>query len=165
MTRTIAGRLALLLFRHAASERYPTRTVEHLLAWMLLVWSLAVAVPGRMLVGPQYEYLVTLAPEALWGWVGVTFGVLRLSTGESVVLDRGVLLGRAPAVPTDGVDLPHVVRVSGPDNDVSRNHAEIVLEGWHVSVRDLGSTNGTTVVALIQGSTAMSAILNSCPAK
>lgn len=74
-------------------------------------------------------------------------GVLRLSTGGSVLLDRGVLLGRAPRVDADqpaGLR-PHVLRVGGPDRDISRNHAELVLEGWRVLVRDLGSTNGTTV--------------------
>ena len=35
--------------------------------------------------------------------------------------------------------------MGGVDRDISRNHAEVVLEGWHVLVRDLGSTNGTTV--------------------
>ena len=38
-----------------------------------------------------------------------------------------------------------MLRVGGPDRDISRNHAEFVLEGWQVLVRDLGSTNGTTV--------------------
>ncbi len=74
-------------------------------------------------------------------------GVLRLSTGGSVLLDRGVLLGRAPGVDADqpAGARPHVLRVGGPDRDISRNHAELVLEGWQVLVRDLGSTNGTTV--------------------
>jgi hypothetical protein len=71
-------------------------------------------------------------------------GVLRLSTGDSVTLDRGVFLGRAPSAP-DAEQRPHLVRVSSPDNDVSRTHAEVLLDGWHVFVRDLGSTNGTTV--------------------
>ncbi len=74
-------------------------------------------------------------------------GVLRLSTGGSVPLDRGVLLGRAPRADAEqpaGAH-PHVLRVGGPDRDISRNHAEVVLEGWQVLVRDLGSTNGTTV--------------------
>ncbi len=74
-------------------------------------------------------------------------GVLRLSTGGSVSLDRGVLLGRAPRGDADqpAGARPHVLRVGGPDRDISRNHAEFVLEGWQVLVRDLGSTNGTTV--------------------
>lgn len=74
-------------------------------------------------------------------------GLLRLSTGEVVTLDRGVLLGRAPRASEDVSDAsaPHLVRVASPDNEISRNHVEVVLDGWHVLVRDLGSTNGTTV--------------------
>jgi hypothetical protein len=76
-----------------------------------------------------------------------SLGVLRISTGDSVPLDRGVLLGRAPRVNEElpANQRPHLLRVGGPDRDISRNHAEIVLEGWDVLVRDLGSTNGTTV--------------------
>ena len=74
-------------------------------------------------------------------------GVLRLSTGDVVSLDRGVLLGRAPKVNVDptGPQRPHVLRLASPDNDISRNHAEVLLAGRQVIVRDLGSTNGTTV--------------------
>lgn len=74
-------------------------------------------------------------------------GLLRLSTGDVVTLDRGVLIGRAPraSVEASGARAPHLVRIASPDNEISRNHVEIVLDGWHVLVRDLGSTNGTTV--------------------
>lgn len=74
-------------------------------------------------------------------------GVLRLATGDVVSLDRGVLLGRSPKVNADlpAAERPHLVRMPSPDNDISRNHVEVVLEGWHVLVRDLASTNGTTV--------------------
>jgi hypothetical protein len=74
-------------------------------------------------------------------------GVLRLASGDVVSLDRGVLLGRSPKVNADlpVADRPHLVRVTSPENDISRNHVEVVLDGWHVLVRDLGSTNGTTV--------------------
>ncbi len=74
-------------------------------------------------------------------------GVLRLSTGDVVTLDRSVLLGRAPKL-GEGLaahDRPHVVKVPSPERDVSRNHVEVILEGWHVLIRDLGTTNGTTV--------------------
>lgn len=76
-----------------------------------------------------------------------TLGVLRLSTGDVVTLDRGVLMGRAPSVDpsTPLASRPHVVKVASPLRDVSRNHLEVILEGWHVMVRDLGTTNGTTV--------------------
>ena len=74
-------------------------------------------------------------------------GLLRLASGDVVQLDRGVLLGRAPKVNAElsAAERPHLVRVTSPQNDISRNHVEIVLEGWHVLIRDLGSTNGTTV--------------------
>lgn len=72
-------------------------------------------------------------------------GQLRMSTGDVVTLDRGVLIGRAPRAVETGPSSPHLVRISSPDNEISRNHVEIVLDGWHVLVRDLGSTNGTTV--------------------
>lgn len=74
-------------------------------------------------------------------------GVLRLSTGDVVTLDRSVRLGRTPTA-GEGVapgDRPHLVRVPSPERDISRNHVEVVLDGWHVLVRDLGTTNGTTV--------------------
>lgn len=72
-------------------------------------------------------------------------GVLRLSTGDVVTLDRGVLLGRAPEAVGGGEERPHLVRLVSPENDISRSHAEIVLDGWLVYVRDLNSTNGTVV--------------------
>jgi hypothetical protein len=74
-------------------------------------------------------------------------GTIRLSSGDVVTLDRGVLLGRAPKLNADlpAADRPHLVRVVSAENDISRNHVEVVLEGWHVLVRDLGSTNGTTI--------------------
>jgi hypothetical protein len=74
-------------------------------------------------------------------------GLLRLASGDVVQLDRGVLLGRSPKVNAElgAADRPHLVKVTSAQNDISRNHVEIVLEGWHVLIRDLGSTNGTTV--------------------
>lgn len=74
-------------------------------------------------------------------------GVLRLSTGDVVTLDRAVVLGRAPTVDPalPAAQQPNVVKVPSPQRDVSRAHMEILLDGWHVLVRDLGTTNGTTV--------------------
>jgi FHA domain len=75
-----------------------------------------------------------------------TLGVLRLSTGGMIPLDRGVLLGRSPRLTADMPpgSRPHVLQLPSPANDISRNHAEVILDGWNVLVRDLGSTNGTT---------------------
>ncbi len=74
-------------------------------------------------------------------------GILRLSTGDVVSLDRGVIMGRAPQAPPGlPPDLqPHVVRIASPQRDLSRNHVQVVVEGWQVILRDLDTTNGTTV--------------------
>lgn len=73
-------------------------------------------------------------------------GVLQLSTGDVVTLDRGVLMGRAPEVAeVSGADRPHRVRLADTSGDISRVHLAVSLEGWHVLVTDLNSVNGTTV--------------------
>ena len=75
-----------------------------------------------------------------------TLGVLALSTGDRVLLDRSIVLGRAPEVADhDAASRPHVVMVLSPENDISRTHLEVRLDGWHVLVVDLDSTNGTVV--------------------
>lgn len=72
-----------------------------------------------------------------------SLGLLRLSDGEPLPLDRGVIFGRNPEVP-DGYTgpRPSLIRLSTAD-DISRNHVEIRLDGWRVLVVDLGSRNGT----------------------
>lgn len=88
-----------------------------------------------------------IAPQEPFETPRPPLGTLRLSTGDVVTLDRGVILGRSPK-PAPDLPLhqrPHAVKLPSPDSDISRNHAELVLDGWHVLVRDLGSTNGTTV--------------------
>lgn len=74
-------------------------------------------------------------------------GVLTLSNGDTVVLDRGCILGRNPRIPpgTSG-EQPNLVKLIDPDKDISGQHLEVRLEYWHVAVKDLGSTNGTQVV-------------------
>ncbi|MBF0686905.1 MAG: FHA domain-containing protein [Cellulomonas sp.] len=69
-----------------------------------------------------------------------------LSTGLVVVLDRAVLLGRAPQVSrVTNRELPRLVTVPSPNQDISRTHAEVRVEGEHVVVTDLDSTNGVHV--------------------
>ncbi len=71
-------------------------------------------------------------------------GRLRLSTGDDVILDRAVIMGRDPAKDRQVAgERPHVVKLSGAD--ISRSHLEVVLDEWHVLVTDLNSTNGTVV--------------------
>jgi hypothetical protein len=76
-----------------------------------------------------------------------TLGVLRLSTGGDIPLDRDVFLGRDPSNNEDRkARKPHILRLPSPGKDISRDHLEIRLIGWRVMVIDLGSANGTTVV-------------------
>ncbi len=75
-------------------------------------------------------------------------GVLRLSTGDVITLDRGVVMGRDPRADlgdADGEERPHVVKLPSADGDISRTHLRVTLDGWHVLVTDLKSTNGTLV--------------------
>ncbi len=75
-------------------------------------------------------------------------GVLRLSVGDMISLDRDVVMGRNPKPDNpgaDGEERPHVVRLPSQDSDISRTHLRVTLDGWHVLVTDLNSTNGTLV--------------------
>jgi hypothetical protein len=74
-------------------------------------------------------------------------GVLRLSTGGDIALDRSVLLGRSPSPDRliEG-ERPHVVKLPSPGQDISRNHLVVRIDGWHVLVTDLGSTNGSMLL-------------------
>ena len=75
-------------------------------------------------------------------------GVLRLSAGDEITLDRDVVMGRSPRADftgADGEERPHVVKLPSADGDISRTHLRVSLDGWHVLVTDLNSTNGTLV--------------------
>jgi hypothetical protein len=73
-----------------------------------------------------------------------TLGVLRLSTGDVVPLDRTVIMGRNPRSEASD-ERPHLVRLPSPGHDISRTHIEVRLDGWHVLLTDLNSVNGTVV--------------------
>jgi len=71
-------------------------------------------------------------------------GSLVVSTGERVPLDRDVIIGRRPRyVPQAGRPEAHLVPVPSPNQQISRTHCEVRVDGWDVRVRDLGSNNGT----------------------
>lgn len=73
-------------------------------------------------------------------------GRLLLSTGLVVPLDRTVLLGRAPQTGrVSATELPRLVTVPSPHQDISRTHARVRREGEHVVVTDLDSLNGVRV--------------------
>ena len=74
-------------------------------------------------------------------------GRIRLSTGQVVSLDRTVIIGRRPrSTRASGTDLPHLIAVESPQQDISRNHLEIRPEADTVVVVDLHTTNGSTLL-------------------
>jgi hypothetical protein len=62
-----------------------------------------------------------------------------------IELDRSLVLGRKPFVDEVTSSVPRLVVVDSPDGGISRQHAKVVLDGWHVLVADLGSRYGTVV--------------------
>lgn len=76
-----------------------------------------------------------------------SLGTMRLSTGPVYELDRNAIIGRQPSASrVQGAALPRMVQVPSESGDISRSHAEVRLEGWHVMLRDLFSTNGTVLI-------------------
>ncbi|MGO3321283.1 MAG: FHA domain-containing protein, partial [Microbacterium gubbeenense] len=70
-----------------------------------------------------------------------------VSTGQIVTLDRTVIIGRRPrSTRASGADLPHLIAVESPQQDISRSHLEIRPEGETVVAVDLHTTNGSTLL-------------------
>jgi hypothetical protein len=70
----------------------------------------------------------------------------RIGDRAPVSLDIPALVGRHPTAPRiPGRELPRLVRVSSPLNEVSGTHLEVRQDGASVVVTDLRSTNGTMV--------------------
>lgn len=87
------------------------------------------------------------APTAILPVVSAGAGRVRVSTGQVVTLDRTVIIGRRPrSTRASGADLPHLVAVESPQQDISRSHLEIRPEGDTVVVVDLHTTNGSTLL-------------------
>ena len=73
-------------------------------------------------------------------------GAVAVSSGARFVLDRTAIIGRRPrASRVSGHEVPQLITVPSPQQDISRSHLELRLEGWHVVALDLGTTNGTTL--------------------
>jgi hypothetical protein len=74
-------------------------------------------------------------------------GRLRISTGQIVPLNRTVVLGRRPrSTRITGTDLPHLIAVESPQQDISRSHVELRVEGDSIIATDLNTTNGTLLL-------------------
>ncbi len=72
-----------------------------------------------------------------------TVGRAMLSTGQEVVIDRVVIIGRRPQASRVTGDLHRLVAVPSPQQDISRNHVELRPEGSSVVAVDLHTTNGS----------------------
>jgi pSer/pThr/pTyr-binding forkhead associated (FHA) protein len=87
------------------------------------------------------------APTALLPVTPGSTGLIRVSTGQVVTLDRTVIIGRRPrSTRASGANLPHLIAVDSPQQDISRSHLEIRPEGDTVVVIDLHTTNGSTLL-------------------
>lgn len=72
---------------------------------------------------------------------------LLLSTGGREALSQPILIGRSPSVSkVSGGLMPRLVTMDSADQDISRNHAQVAVEGDTVVVTDLHSRNGTMVL-------------------
>ncbi|MGG5174088.1 FHA domain-containing protein [Pseudarthrobacter sp. J1763] len=76
-----------------------------------------------------------------------SLGKVRVSTGELIELDQSLVIGRQPSVSrVQSGTMPRLIQVASPSGDISRSHAEVRLEGWHVMLCDLKATNGTVLI-------------------
>ena len=74
-------------------------------------------------------------------------GTMHISSGESVELDHSLIIGRQPSVSrVMGGAMPRLVQVKSGNDDISRSHVEVRLDGWDVLLVDLKATNGTVLV-------------------
>lgn len=71
---------------------------------------------------------------------------LRLDTGDVINVTTAVVLGRNP-VPAGMWAQADVVPVVDPNFSISKTHLAVRVDGQYMFVTDLGSTNGTSVVA------------------
>jgi hypothetical protein len=73
--------------------------------------------------------------------------VLILVTGEQVSVDRGAVIGRRPQIDrVAGTAIPTLVTVPSPQQDISRSHVQIDVDGHGYTVTDLHSVNGTVLI-------------------
>lgn len=75
---------------------------------------------------------------------------LVFSSGDTVAVDRAVVVGRAPEVRSSDGEEPLLVRVPSPYQEISATHLEVRpgagADHGTAVVTDLGSTNGTLLI-------------------
>lgn len=70
-----------------------------------------------------------------------TLGFMVFADGATYAVDRQYLIGRSPEPGAGGGFTP--LQTQDATQSVSREHAELRLDGWDVYYADLGSTNGS----------------------
>ena len=68
------------------------------------------------------------------------------TTGARESLAQPILVGRNPSLKVEGGRIPKFITIPGNDQDISRNHVQVAVEGGTVVVTDLHSKNGTSIV-------------------
>jgi len=72
--------------------------------------------------------------------------VVELPSGAIEPLDQSIIVGRAPSASrVSGAAVPRLVTITTQNQDISRSHVQIAVEGDSVVVTDLHSMNGTLV--------------------
>lgn len=71
-------------------------------------------------------------------------GVIVVPSGDRIPVDNGIAIGRSPQAAPGSDQQTITISFSG---EISRQHAEITVAGWNVYVRDLNTTNGTSVTS------------------
>lgn len=67
--------------------------------------------------------------------------------GTNHLLTRSIIIGRQPSsASSSGPVEPKLMKVASPNNDISRSHVKVKIDGWHVELVDLGATNGTVLL-------------------
>lgn len=102
---------------------------------------------GQTISQDQLLALQGRAPVARPAAQRASLGQLVLSTGARADLDRGAIIGRKPRVSrATGDNIPHLITVDSPSQDISRSHLEIQRHGGDIIAIDLNTTNGTRLI-------------------
>ena len=118
--------------------------------------SMIQGVPGRPQPAGDHDGETVLSDEARQVAVGIsqpttplqrTPPVLLAPGHPPLALDRSAIVGTRPQLSrVQGSNVPHLVAVTSPSGEISRNHLELRVEARTVLAVDLNSTNGTVLL-------------------
>ena len=72
--------------------------------------------------------------------------MLELPSGESIAIDRSLVLGRRPDSDAAQAQDRAITVIAGDEPSISRTHLRIDVEDWSLTVTDCGSRSGTAIV-------------------